>query len=250
MYSPDPFPHWVIDDFLPHEMALQACIDFTHNERSPWIKREHLYSRNKFTRTHGLPPAVEIVMQRLEGEGMREYLYRLTGIGPLHVDPDRFGGGQHVTYGCGFLGIHADFTHHPTTRMRRALNLLIYLNYLKEDDQQWVAEELASSSLELWAPDMSRCVKRIEPVFNRAVLFKTSPTSYHGHPEPSRFEGTYHDYGGFYPEGRRSLAVYYYVPATPEDMRLKTTNYQPRPWEYARRARKWFSQHVWNRHGR
>ena len=31
---------------------------------------------------------------------------------------------------------------------------------------------------------MSRCVRRILPRFNRAVVFNTDPDSFHGHPEP------------------------------------------------------------------
>ena len=77
--------------------------------------------------------------------------------------------------------------------MRRALNLLLYLN------AHWKPGD--GGELELWAPDMSRCVRKVEPVFNRAVVFKTSLTSFHGHPEPLQAEE------------RRSLAVYYYVPS-------------------------------------
>jgi len=260
IYSDDPFRHWIIDDFLPVEMAEQAAWDFHLNSTGPylpgtsvattrgWIARHHLYSKYKFTRTTGLPETVERVMTALESEGMRQYLYTLTGIGPLTSDPDRFGGGQHVTYLYGRLGVHADFTHHPKTGMRRALNLLLYLNYLK-DGEQWCAEELASSALELWSKDMKRCVKKIAPVFNRAVIFETSATSYHGHPEPLQYNGSHHDLGMYTPEGRISLAVYYYVPATENDERLKTTDYRPRPWEYTLRARRWVSRHIWNRHG-
>jgi hypothetical protein len=49
---------------------------------------------------------------------------------------------------------------------------------------------------------MERKVVTVEPVFNRMVIFTTSDTSYHGHPEPLRC-----------PPGRsrRSLALYYYA---------------------------------------
>lgn len=45
-------------------------------------------------------------------------------------------------------------------------------------------------------------VVTVEPVFNRAVIFATSDTSFHGHPEPMKLpEGVY----------RRSIAMYYYA---------------------------------------
>lgn len=248
-HSTDPFPHWVIDDFLPEELALDAWSHFhaVSHDDSPWTKRHHLYSRNKYTRTHNLPKPVEHALTLLESEGMRHYLEKLTGVGPLLSDPDRFGGGQHVTLYGGKLGIHADFTHHPKTGLRRALNLLLYLNYLKRSDPPSYAEDLASSSLELWDTKMTRCVVTIPPVFNRAVIFKTSTTSFHGHPEPSKYDGT-HDVNEFLSEGRMSLAVYYYVKDEPGSYhfvpRLKYTDYRPRPWEYGLRARRWLSKLV------
>lgn len=40
-----------------------------------------------------------------------------------------------------------------------------------------------------------------QPIANRAVIFATSETSFHGHPEPMRLpKGTY----------RKSIALYYY----------------------------------------
>ena len=38
--------------------------------------------------------------------------------------------------------------------------------------------------LELWDKQMKKCVKKIAPLFNRAVIFSTDDTSYHGHPDP------------------------------------------------------------------
>ena len=232
-YSADPFPYWVIDDFLPQEDAWAASEHF-HDAGGPWTRRHHLYSRHKETRAQGLPETVERVLQRLEGEGMRHYLAQLSDFPALHADPERFGGGQHVIYRGGRLGIHADFTHHPTTGMRRALNLLLYLN------PNWKAGD--GGELELWSADMQRCVKRIEPLMNRAVLFKTSMTSFHGHPEPLKTSE------------RRSLAVYYYTKSGALPMAsdyayvkwgyLNTTNYHPRPWEYGLRLRRWVSKLV------
>jgi hypothetical protein len=79
---------------------------------------------------------------------------------------------------------------------------------------------------------MRQCVTRVEPIFNRAVAFKTSDTSYHGHPDPLRGAE------------RRSLAVYYYRDDPMRKPFLPTTDYRPRPWEYGLRARRWLAQLV------
>jgi hypothetical protein len=55
-------------------------------------------------------------------------------------------------------------------------------------------------------------------VANRVVIFTTSATAFHGHPEPMRC-----------PEGvtRRSLALYYF--SVEEDPMVRSTTYRSRP---------------------
>ena len=38
--------------------------------------------------------------------------------------------------------------------------------------------------LELWTGNMSRCVQRIAPLFNRIAIFTVTDDAFHGHPEP------------------------------------------------------------------
>ncbi len=216
----DPFRFWVIDGFLPDEMAEDAY-DWFFDGDGPWIRRHHLYSRYKQTRTTGLSWPVEQALRYMESPIICATLEKLTGIRPLESDPDRFGGGQHVTGDGGSLGIHADFELHPKTGMRRALNMLLYL--VKPGD-------CFGGDLELWNADVSECVVRVKPVFNRAVLFETGKTSFHGHPDPLSGE-------------RRSLATYYYTKAGSIGY-LKTTDYRPRPWEYGLRLRRWASRLI------
>ena len=244
-YSDDPFPHWVVDDWLPEDMA-QHAYDHWYEGDGAWISRHHLYSRHKKTRTHGCGPDVEYALCALESPGMLAYVSALTGVEGLHSDFLRYGGGQHVTSTGGSLGIHADFTHHPTIGLRRALNVLVYLN----------RETTMSGALQLWDAEMTACRATVLPAWNRAVIFKTSPTSFHGHPDP--LDG---------PE-RRSLAAYYYVKPTISQMvtvtgasatqyatisspveilmddYLGTTDYRPRPWEYKLRLRRWLSRRI------
>ena len=54
---------------------------------------------------------------------------------------------------------------------------------------------------------MNQCVRSYLPKFNRVVIFTTTETSFHGHPEPLSC-----------PEhmSRKSLALYYYTNGRPE----------------------------------
>jgi Rps23 Pro-64 3,4-dihydroxylase Tpa1-like proline 4-hydroxylase len=96
--------------------------------------------------------------------------------------------------------VHADFNFYKRLNLYRRLNLLIYLN------ENW--KESWGGDLELWDRTGKRCVQRISPLFNRAVIFDTSNYSYHGHPRPLEC-----------PEerSRKSVALYYYTVEAPAD---------------------------------
>jgi len=78
----------------------------------------------------------------------------------------------------------------------------------------------------MWDRDMQKCVQRVLPVFNRLVVFSTTETSWHGHPDPLNC-----------PEDRtrKSLALYYYSNGRPEDevADKHTTQFRARPGEKA-----------------
>ncbi|WP_238705113.1 NAD-dependent epimerase/dehydratase family protein [Parasedimentitalea marina] len=135
------------------------------------------------------------------------FLEQLTGISPLYPDPDLVGGGLHEIYTGGFLNTHADFNFHPKTGKHRCLNLILYLNADWQED--WHGQ------LELWSENLDGEPVRVAPTLNTAALFRTTETSWHGHPKPLAC-----------PEhvSRRSLAVYYYTD-WPEglEQRAKTT---------------------------
>ena len=91
--------------------------------------------------------------------------------------------------------MHLDYSLHPVTGKERRLNLILYLN--DGWDESWGGE------LELWDGTFTSCRVKVPPLFNRAVLFRTSDLSYHGLPRPLRCPKT---------TGRKSLAVYYVSP--------------------------------------
>jgi len=62
--------------------------------------------------------------------------------------------------------------------------------------------------LELWNKHLTRCEKKILPIFNRCVIFDTGPYSFHGHPHVLNCPSD---------RRRNSLAVYYYILDRPMD---------------------------------
>lgn len=211
-----PFPHIVLDDFLPESLVHEVLQHFPKGERASdgvfhigyggEHKRQILpedcdrYARELFQFFNSLP-----MLQFLEG---------LTGISGLLPDPYFTGGGFHEISRGGRLGVHADFRINSQLHIQRRLNLLIYLN--PDWNDEWAGH------LELWSRDMKVCERKIAPLLNRCVVFSTEADTWHGHPDPLQI-----------PEGmtRKSLALYYYSAsrAIYEETPSRSTMYVARP---------------------
>ena len=220
-----PYRHLVIDGFLDARLALQVAREFPAIDDPRWTRRTHYHSK-KLTLA-SLPETAQLVVDHLHGPETLTWLESLTGVQDLTGDDDLFGGGLHCSPRGGFLDVHTDFTRHPVTGHRRALNLLIYLS--EDWDPEW------GGWLELWDAPVRECVRAIAPTFNRAVLFETHDRSFHGHPDPLTCPPDV---------ARQSLALYYYRPAKPWDLVVPTTDYRARPHEYGKRLRKWLGRLV------
>jgi hypothetical protein len=208
-----PFPHISFDNFLLLKAADNALKAFPNVQDSGWTHYLHVNERK-----HGLnkidliPPDIRTVIETLNSASFVSHLSALTGIPNLVPDITMEGGGLHQTKRGGYLNVHADFTVHPHRRnWRRRVNLLIYLN------KNWEADYLGH--IELWERDMSACVQKIAPIFNRVVMFNTDNTSFHGLPEPIQC-----------PENttRKSIALYYFTIES-EAPEKHATNYRARP---------------------
>ena len=190
-----PFPHIVLDDFLPDHLVREILQHFPEGERA---------SDGVFNIGYGgehkrqiLPEDCDRYARELfqffNSRSMLQFLEGLTGIDGLLPDPYFTGGGFHEITRGGRLGVHADFRINEQLHVQRRLNLLIYLN--PEWRDEWFGH------LELWSRDMKQCVKKVAPLLNRCVIFNTEADTWHGHPDPLQI-----------PEGmkRRSMALYYY----------------------------------------
>jgi Rps23 Pro-64 3,4-dihydroxylase Tpa1-like proline 4-hydroxylase len=211
-----PFPHIVMDDFLPAAAAEEILRQFPARQDEIWNRNYHSNSKKLAQSDLSvMPEGIRECLLYLNSAPFLQFLERLTGVPDLLADPDFWGGGMHLIRRGGFLKVHADFNVHAAhPEWDRRLNLLLYLN------PEWKPEY--GGHLELWDRDMSRCVQSIAPVFNRCVVFSTTDFSYHGHPDPLRCPGA---------ASRKSLATYYYTHGRPaeEATAAHHTLYQRRP---------------------
>jgi Rps23 Pro-64 3,4-dihydroxylase Tpa1-like proline 4-hydroxylase len=213
----EPFPHVVIDDFLPADELRRVADSFPKPEDIDWRRstnpRQQKLAAEDETQIND---TARWLLYQLNSATFMKFLETLTGIEGLIPDPYFAGGGLHQIERGGYLKIHADFNRHPKFMLERRLNLLHYLN------EDW--KEEYGGHLELWNREMTLCVERILPIFNRCVIFNTTDFSYHGHPEPLTC-----------PAGmtRKSLALYYYSNGRPEEevSHEHGTLVRPRPGE-------------------
>lgn len=214
-----PYPHIVLDNVLEESVVAQAIVEFPDLDDVQWTNYLHINERkyaNPNIDTWG--PTLQRVARYFMSPEFIKFVEQLTGIEQLLPDPSLDGGGLHRSIHGGFLNIHADFTaHHVHGDWQRRVNLLLYLN------EDWRDEY--GGELELWSHDMSRCVERVAPIANRAVIFTTTDDAFHGHPTPMNT-----------PQGvtRKSLALYYFTQS--DNTVVKSTNYRPRPQDGWRRV--------------
>ncbi len=196
----DPYPWCLLDDFLMPHVCEEIADGFDETileraKRHPGEPRKHVDVKRKIASNNIeiMTPAQQRFFEATMSDQFIKYLQEITGVYGLCPDKELFGSGLHQIYPGGFLNLHADFNFHPRSGLLRRLNLILYLN--SEWQDSW------SGHLELWPEKLDGEPIRIAPTINRAVLFETSETSWHGHPEPLAC-----------PEGmtRKSLALYYY----------------------------------------
>lgn len=175
-----PFPHVILDDLCPGPVLEAAMPAF---EQADWRTFHDDHENDK---SQAEPPPCALMLfrwMRTLGPRLEEW----TGISGLELD--LLGGGLHQTTKVGHLDMHVDFNRHPDGRYRR-LNMLLYAN------KSW-----AGGSLELRRGDQ---MTRLEPSWNRLVVFETGEDTWHGHPTP---------WASDIP--RRSFAAYWYTKEKP-----------------------------------
>jgi hypothetical protein len=198
-----PFRHIAIDNFLRPEAAASASAHFPALEDMPTIFKEPMSYKGQLSDVKGRAPVFAPMFDTLQSVEFRALMSRISGIGDLRDDAMLAGGGLHQSPRSGFLDLHVDANFHPFDKsLHRRLNLLIYVN--PEWSEAWGGE------LQLWSDVNNKPAelrRSVPPLYNRAVIFSTTRTSWHGVAPISCPDG----------QSRKSLALYYYTTQRPAE---------------------------------
>ena len=196
-----PFPNIVLENFFDDDFLEEVVKSFPNlekiNSSQKYInKNEVKFANNDYK---NFPNSIKSLFDFMNSSAFLEFLQKITSIEEnLVADRELNGGGLHQIKCGGMLKIHTDFNKHPTLDLDRRVNVLIYLN------KNW--NKAYGGDLELWDKDMKICGKKIEPTFNKMVIFSTNDFSNHGHPEPIKCPNDI---------SRKSIALYYFSKGRP-----------------------------------
>lgn len=172
----------VIDNFLDEETAKKISNEFPDYYSDFWVNYDNPVENKKLTPSWSkFGPVSYQTFFHCCTPSFTSCMQELMGIKKLYPDYGLHGGGYHIHKKGGKLNLHKDYSIHPKLKLRRRLNLIIFLS------QDWNPEW--GGALELWSNDPENNkpkdkVVEIECLFNRAVVFDTVAPYWHGLPTP------------------------------------------------------------------
>lgn len=197
-YFEYPFKHAVIDNFFTEDFANNLLFNFPLVDSPIWERTNdtdiEIKLRTKWESEFDTPDGIVDAVRILNSSLILNAMSNLFGILKLMPDPYFSGGGLNVTVSGGLLDVHIDGNYHDASGLNRRINAIIYLNPGWQDG--WGGE------FGLYDSTGDILIKKVEPLFNRLVIFDTNDYSYHGLPDPLNFPKD---------EVRKSIILYYYT---------------------------------------
>jgi len=168
----EPFEHIVIDNFLNIEYANEIEKLFPTNFDDWYHYCNPIEVKYAFDNINILDEKLKNYFYFLSSNCIINLVKDITNIHNLEFDDYLHGAGLHAHGNNGRLNIHLDYEKHPFSGKERRLNIIYFST--KDWNPNW------NGANELWNSEVSKCIKKTEVKFNRAIIFKTKEISWHG----------------------------------------------------------------------
>lgn len=212
------FKYVVVDNFLDKKLAEELYNYIPPVNDNRWYKfRNKIFDKDNLvepdnygiSKVGHMPEKWADVFRKFQSKESVEWMTKVTGVDDLVADDyneiGQWSGLRYIKKG-GFQLVHSDARLHPHLNLEKRVTVVGYMN------KGWVPED--TGYLEFWTDDMKECWKRVEPKFNRVVIFENSEFSNHGIPHVNK---------------DRRVFMYTHLCKTPfEETRTKAW-YKPRP---------------------
>ena len=162
--------HFVIDDFLPRELAESIYTAFPRNAEG-FVDRQSFREKKKTLVDLSQHPAVlTAATYAMQDPLVVQAIAELVGFDQIVPDDTLYAGGLSMMFQGDFLNPHIDNSHDAKRNMYRRLNLLYYVA------PDWMLEN--GGNFELWDSAVKQ-QKTIVSKFNRLVVMETNKASWH-----------------------------------------------------------------------
>lgn len=190
-----PYRYVVIDNFFREDIANQLSESYPSLSDKRWYKfRDKIGDIKNVLEQgmYGISNSEDMPLNWLKillvlNDGLFcDILNKITNIDDIlpdnHNDIGQWTGLRMMDKGS-YQIIHSDARLHPHLKLEKKLTIVGYMN------KTWNVED--RGYLELWNNEMTDCVEKVEPLFNRVILFENTKTSYHGVPEVNSYRKSF-----------------------------------------------------------
>jgi hypothetical protein len=182
-YDSEPFPLWVLDHFLIESVVERLQAEWLHPGHKSWHKGYQEIGGKKNQLESGMlaisaldkmPKYIKSILEWFHSHEFTSWLGETIGIEGLIPDSHFSWSGMRTMLPGAHQLIHSDARRCRISGLRKELTCLIYLGGGPKD--------APPGPFEVWSDDMSHCVRKIDAIANRSVVFLNLDKSYHGVP--------------------------------------------------------------------
>jgi Rps23 Pro-64 3,4-dihydroxylase Tpa1-like proline 4-hydroxylase len=190
-----PYPYIIIDNFLTKEISKKFVSSYPNLDDDRWYHFRNTIHGKKNVFEQGmmgisnimdLPIDALSIISELNSSEFLNILKQITNIDNLVLDTHngigQWAGIRAMKPGA-YQSIHSDARLHPHLEIEKKITLVGYLN------EDW--KESDNGYTEIWNNDMSLCVDKVAPLFNRVLIFQNTNKSYHGVPKVNNYRKTF-----------------------------------------------------------